>query len=62
VIVEYLKSLKGWSPERSRAAVLDLVSHMVGCLILENTGRFQSLGGNGAEIISQRVDDLLEEK
>lgn len=60
-IMVFLQEFKGWPVSRSRQVVLDLVSHMVGCLILENTGRLKALGGKGRDIIERRVTGLLAE-
>jgi len=60
-MMAFLQEARGWPAARARQAVLDLVSHMVGCLILENTGRLKALGGKGPDIIERRVAGLLAE-
>lgn len=50
----------GLDEVRANLETVDLMSHMVGCLILERTGRLKVLGHTAAALIGRRVTNALD--
>lgn len=59
LLAECLRQSKDIAQADAWNIVLSLVSHMVGCLILENTGRLAVMGGDARQIIDQRLEEIL---
>ena len=62
LLAECLRQSKGMAQANAWNVVLSLVSHMVGCLILENTGRLTVMGGDARQIIDRRLAEILEQE
>lgn len=59
-IAEALGRYGGLDQARANLETVDLVSHMVGCLILELTGRLKVLGHTAAALIERRISNSLD--
>ncbi len=47
------------TPEAANFETVSLASHMVGCLIMERTGRLKVLGHSARALVQARIDEVL---